>query len=94
MREPGYWVGAVIFNTALAIVAFLLTFGMFLLATWPAVPWDWLAPTAIAVTIILPMLFYPWAQALWMAYDLYVHPLEPKEVQAGLGRLDGSPPTS
>ena len=91
MREPGYWVGAVIFNTALAIVAFLLTFAVFLLATWPDVPWDWLAPTAIGVTIAVPVLFYPYAQALWMAYDLFVHPLEPKEEEAGNRRRNGQP---
>lgn len=87
MREPGYWVGAVTFNTAFAIVAFLLTFAGFLLATWPEVPWDWLAPVAVGVTIFVPVLFYPWAQALWMAYDLFVHPLEPKEEEAGRARL-------
>ena len=91
MREPGYWVGAVIFNTALAIVAFLLTFGVFLLATWPDVPWDALAPTAIGVSIAVPVLFYPWAQGLWMAYDLFVHPLEPEENKAGRARLDNQP---
>ena len=92
MREPGYWVGAVIFNTSLAIVAFLLTFAVFLVVTWPEVPWDWLAPTAIGVTVLVPVLFYPWAQGLWMAYDLFVHPLEPKEQEAGRERLGGSTP--
>lgn len=91
MREPGYWVGAVIFNTALAIVAFLLTFAIFLLATWPDVPWDWLAPTAIGITIAVPVLFYPYAQSLWMAYDLFVHPLEPKEEEAGSRRRNDQP---
>ena len=80
--------GAVIFNTTLAIVAFLLTFAVFLTATWPEVPWTWLGPTAIAVTIVIPVLFYPWAQTLWMAYDLYVHPLEAKEEEAGRQRLE------
>ena len=92
MREPGYWVGAVTFNTALAIVAFLLTFAVFLLATWPEVPWDWLAPVAIAVTIFVPVLAYPWAQSLWMAYDLFVHPLEPQEREAGRERVENSRP--
>lgn len=87
LREPGYWVGAVIFNTTLVIVAFLLTFAVFLLTTWPEVPWDWLARTAIGVTIIVPVLFYPWAQTMWMAYDLYVHPPEPQEIDASLDRL-------
>jgi len=94
MREPGYWVGAVIFNTALAIAAFLLTFAIFLLATWPEVQWDWLAPIAIGVTIAVPVLFYPYAQALWMAYDLFVHPLEPKEEEAGGQRRNDHPPHS
>ena len=76
-----------IFNTTLAIIAFLLTFAVFLLATWPEVPWGWLGPTAIAVTVVIPVLFYPWAQALWMAYDLYVHPLEPQEEEAGRQRV-------
>ena len=93
LREPGYWVGAVIFNTTLAIIAFLLTFAAFLLATWPNVPWDWLGPTAIGVTIVLPVLFYPLAQELWMVYDLFVHPLEPKEEEAGRARLATSPPS-
>lgn len=93
MREPGYWVGAVIFNTTLAIVAFLLTFAIFLLATWPEVPWDWLAPTAIGVTIAVPVLCYPYAQALWMAYDLFVHPLEAQEEEAGRQRRDDQPPS-
>jgi hypothetical protein len=88
MREPGYWVGAVIFNTTLTIIAFLLTFAVFLVATWPDVPWDWLAPTAIGVSVFVPVLFYPWAQSLWMAYDLFVHPLEPKEQEAGKVRLN------
>jgi hypothetical protein len=88
MREPGYWVGAVTFNTVFAIGAFLLTFAGFLLATWPEVPWDWLAPAAVGVTVVVPVLFYPWAQAMWMAYDLFVHPLEPKEQEAGRLRLN------
>ena len=73
-RESGYWVGAVIFNTALAIGSFLLTFGLVLLVTWPDVPWDWLAPVTVAVTALVPILLYPWSKTLWMAYDLYVIP--------------------
>jgi uncharacterized protein (DUF983 family) len=89
-RESGYWVGAVIFNTALAIVAFLGSFGLLLAITWPDVPWDWVAPVVIGVTSVVPILFYPYAQSLWMAYDLYVHPLERKELEAAQRRLAGS----
>lgn len=89
-REPGYWVGAVIFNTTLAILAFLGSFGLLLAATWPEVPWDWVATIVIAVTAVVPVVAYPLARSLWMAYDLYVHPLEPEELVSARRRLDGS----
>jgi len=94
MREPGYWVGAVVVNMTFAILAFLLTFAIFLIATWPEVPWDFLAPVAIGVATLVPILFYPWAQTLWMALDFFLHPLEPAEIAAGRRRLAKSDPTS
>lgn len=63
-REPGYWVGAVIFNTALANGSFPLTFGLVLLVTWPDLPWDWLAPIAVAVTALVPILLYSSSKTL------------------------------
>jgi uncharacterized protein (DUF983 family) len=89
-RESGYWVGAVTFNTALATVAFLGSFGLLLAITWPNVPWDWVAPAVIGITSLVPIVLYPYAQSLWMAYDLYVHPLENGEVNAARDRLAGS----
>jgi hypothetical protein len=86
-REPGYWVGAVIFNTIFAIAALFLSFGFTLALTWPEVPWDWLTPLVIAVTGLVPVVFYPWARSLWMAYDLFTHPLEEKELEAAAERL-------
>jgi uncharacterized protein (DUF983 family) len=86
-RESGYWVGAVIFNTVLAFVGFFLTFGVFLLASWPRIPWGWLTVVAMVVTGIVPVIFYPWARSLWMAYDLYVHPLEEAEIEKARLRL-------
>ncbi|HEX2421212.1 MAG TPA: DUF983 domain-containing protein [Acidimicrobiia bacterium] len=86
-REPGYWVGSVIFNTALAIFAIFVTMALVLAISWPDVPWTGLTTAAIAVSVIIPSLGYPYARTLWMAYDLYVHPLEPSEIEAGLGRI-------
>ena len=86
-REPGYWVGAVIVNTAFAIAAFLGSFGAFLAFTWPDVPWQWLTPVVIGVTAIVPIAFYPWARSLWMAYDLFVHPLEDSELMSAEARV-------
>ncbi len=89
-REPGYWVGAVIFNTILAILAMFLSFGLFLALTWPDVPWTWLTIVVVSFTGLVPLFFYPWARSLWMAYDLYVHPLEEEEIRRAQSRLTAS----
>ncbi|MGH8959113.1 MAG: DUF983 domain-containing protein [Acidimicrobiia bacterium] len=82
-REPGYWVGAVIFNTALAIVSIFGTIALVMALTWPDVPWTGLTVAAIAVSLVIPTIGYPFARTFWMAYDLYVHPLEESEIEAG-----------
>jgi hypothetical protein len=86
-REPGYWVGAVIFDTIFAIVTMFLTFGVILALTWPGVPWTVLTIVVVGMTGLVPTVFYPWARSLWMAYDLFVHPLEPKELEDASRRL-------
>jgi hypothetical protein len=83
-------VGAVIINTALAIGAFLLTFALFLVVWWPEVPWDWLTPVAIAVSLAVPVVLHPWAKTIWMAYDLAVHPPEAAEIEAAARRAGQS----
>lgn len=82
--------GSVIVNTGLAIGAFLVTFGLVVLLTWPDVAWEWATWTTIAVTLFVPLFLYPWAQTLWMGYDLYVHPLEIEEQRAAAARVEAS----
>ena len=86
-REPGYWVGAVIFNTIIAIGSIFLPFGILLIFTWPEVPWTLLTIVTLASAALVPTVLYPYARTLWMAYDLYVHPLEPGEIEAARTRL-------
>lgn len=86
-REPGYWVGAVIFNTAIVITAIFATMATVLAATWPDVPWTALTVASVAVSVMVPSIGYPYARTLWMAYDLYVHPLEESEIEAGRARV-------
>jgi uncharacterized protein (DUF983 family) len=78
-REPGYWVGAVIFNTALGIAVFLGSFGILLLLTWPEVPWEVVAPITGGLAVATVVVAYPFVKLLWVAYDLKVHPLESHE---------------
>jgi hypothetical protein len=77
----------VIFNTALVIAAIFATMAIFLATTWPDVPWTALTVVTVAVSVIVPSTGYPYARTLWMAYDLYVHPLEEGEIAAGRARV-------
>jgi hypothetical protein len=85
-RDPGYWLGAVIVNTAVTFVL-LIAMGLgMILATWPNVPWT----TVLIVTLVLnglfPLFFYPFSRTIWVALDLAVRPLEPTELEAAQTR--------
>lgn len=73
-REEGYWVGAVIINTAVTFAIFLLVFGGTVLITWPAVPWALVLGLTVAANIAVPILFYPISKSLWLAMELSWHP--------------------
>lgn len=90
-REQGYWVGAVTFNTALGIAAFLGSFGIILAATWPQVPWPLVTPITAAISLFAVVMGYPTIKLLWVAYDLTVHPLEPTEITDARARVEGRP---
>jgi hypothetical protein len=81
-REQGYWIGAMIIDTAVTFATFLLVFVGGMVITWPDVPWTGLLVTTIAVNAVVPVVFYPWAKTLWTAMELSWHPLEPAEIEA------------
>jgi uncharacterized protein (DUF983 family) len=73
-HEEGYWVGALIMNTAFAIAAFAATFALGLILTWPDVPWAWLTVICVAVNIVVPIVSYPYSKTIWMAVDGVMNP--------------------
>ncbi len=75
-REEGYWVGALIINLAVAELCFALLFAVVVVVTMPEIPWQPLLAAALVTNAVLPALFYPYSKTLWMALDLYLHPLE------------------
>jgi uncharacterized protein (DUF983 family) len=72
-RESGYWVGAIIVNTAVTEILFGVLFITTLLLTAPEVPWQPLLVVALATNGIFPWIFYPHSKTIWMALDLYFH---------------------
>ena len=78
-REEGYWVSAIIVNMAVIEGVFLVAFLITILATAPEVPWAPLLILAGVMNVIVPILFYPYSKTVWMAVDLYFHPIETSE---------------
>jgi uncharacterized protein (DUF983 family) len=80
-REQGYWVGALIINTAVAFGTFLLLFVGGIALTWPDVPWGVLGVVTVVAMAVVPLLFYPLSKTLWMAMEMSWHPPEPHEFE-------------
>lgn len=73
-REDGYWVGAIIVNTAVTEALFGVLFVATLVATMPDVDWVPLLVVALVTNALFPFAFYPFSKTLWMAIDLHFHP--------------------
>ncbi|MGH2698208.1 MAG: DUF983 domain-containing protein [Actinomycetota bacterium] len=69
-REEGYWVGAVIMNTAVTEGLFLVLFIVAIIAMAPDIDWVLLVVIGVATNLIFPVLFYPFSKTIWMAFDL------------------------
>lgn len=86
-RESGYWVGAMIINTAVTFALFLATMVGGIVATWPDVAWT---PVFVATVVVcggVPIVFYPLSKTTWQAIELSYHPLERPEVESALAVL-------
>lgn len=47
-----------------------------LIATWPEPPWDTLQYSAPIEALLMPVLFYPFSKTLFLAFDLWMRPVE------------------
>jgi uncharacterized protein (DUF983 family) len=68
-REAGYWAGALAINIGLAIVAFVLAFGIGLAVTAPDIPVLPLLAVLIPLMVIVPTVGYPFSKTIWVAVD-------------------------
>jgi uncharacterized protein (DUF983 family) len=80
VRESGHRTGDFGLNVVVTFGALLVTLLAFSLITWPDLPVGPAIVTALAVVVIVPLAFYPWARMLWLAFDLSVNPLREGEV--------------
>ena len=73
-REEGYWVAAIIINTAVIEAIFFALFIGILVVTLPDINWQAMLVAGLVTNGVFPFLFFPYSKTLWMAIDLYFHP--------------------
>ncbi|CAN5634897.1 hypothetical protein BH10ACT1_BH10ACT1_26360 [soil metagenome] len=81
-REPGFFVGAYLINLTIAFVLlFIVCIGF---VAWKATHPDAGVTVAIvlgvAIGLLAPVGFYPYARTVWSAIDIGMTPLEPHEL--------------
>lgn len=69
-----YFIGAYLINLIAAELIFAIGLGIWLLRTWPEIPWDTLQWVAITIMIIAPVFTYPFTKSIWLAVDLIFQP--------------------
>lgn len=78
-RSEGQRAGALGMNTIVSFgVLFVIVAGGLVL-TYPEFDNPWLLPFALGVTIVFPILFYPFSRTIWNSVDLAMRPLEPDD---------------
>jgi uncharacterized protein (DUF983 family) len=70
----GHYLGALALNLALIESLLALLALAVVLLTWPSPPWDLIVYGGVALAVLAPVAFYPFAKLLWLAIDLYIQP--------------------
>jgi uncharacterized protein (DUF983 family) len=73
-HESGYVVGAYMFNVVAAELVGGAIVMAVVVATWPTPPWDLLMYGGAGLMLICPIVFYPFAKTLFLAFDLAFRP--------------------
>ena len=83
-QEEGYWTGALVINTMVALTLFSVLIAVVVAITWPDIPVYRTMAVGVVAGIVFPYVFYPISKTSWVALDLaYFHP-ERMDVGTGL----------
>ena len=82
-REEGAFLGSLALNYGVTGVLFIGTLIVWLILTLPDVAVLPLTITSIAITVLFPLAFYPFAKMLWTATDMALHRSEHDDSDSG-----------
>jgi uncharacterized protein (DUF983 family) len=72
--ERDFFVGAYLINLIIAEMVFAIGFGVWVMRSWPNIPWDTVQWVAVVAIIAAPVITYPFTKTTWLAVDLVFAP--------------------
>ena len=72
--EDAFFLGAFVLNFAVTELALAVFVAVGFALTLPDPPVGWLVAGGVAVTVVVPLVFYPFSKTLWAAIDLFMRP--------------------
>jgi uncharacterized protein (DUF983 family) len=81
-ESEDYWLGAYMFNLVAAELVAVGISVVVIVASWPDVPWNLVWVLSIVLAAAMPVAFFPFARSLWLAWDLYFRPREPRDFES------------
>lgn len=79
--EEDFFNGGMMWNIVFSEGALLLMGVLVGVLTWPDVPWTLMQVIGIILMVVVPFLFYPFAQGFWLANDIWIRPVTEEEMQ-------------
>ena len=83
--EEGAFLGALALNYGVTGLAFIGLLVGWLAVTLPDVRILPLMIASVAVVVIVPILFFPFSKTIWVALDLLLHRVDPKDSESITG---------
>ena len=90
-REEGFFLGAFVVNFGVMLVTLAAFIAIGVAVTLPDPPPGKLALGGMLVGTIVPIGFYPMSRTFWSAIDLWMKPLEPREIEAATSAKAAEP---
>ena len=74
-REEGFFLGAFVINFVVTEAALGIVMAVFIgLEAGGGTPLGPIIVAAVLVTVVVPLVFYPFSKTIWAAIDLAMHP--------------------
>ena len=73
--EADHWLGAFTINWVVGEGIAALVAVVVLVAYWPRTTPGLI--TGVVLALAMPIVFYPFSQTIWLAFDLHIRPSEP-----------------